>query len=654
MSIGKAVEDPVRLEIENIGGIETATVSVSPGVTALVGRNATNRTSFLQAVMAACGSDQVSLKGDAEEGQIVLTFGEETYTRQLNRRGDGSIMFDGEPYLEDTTVADLFAFLLESNEARRAVVQNTDLRDLIMRPIDTESIQAEIDQLEADRRNLDAEIDELDSLNDRLPNLEARRQRLDDRIETKREELADKRDEFEAADADLDASREEKTAREEKLDELRETRSDLERTRAEFETERESLSSLREELANVEEEFASLPETPAGDQQEIERDLERLRDRKQTIETRINQLQRIIQFNETMLEGTDEELLRVLSDGESEATNSEGAITDQLLAGSELTCWTCGSDVNEAAIETTLDRLREYRTAQVEEVSAIDSNVKKLQHRQREFDQQRQQRERLDRRQDDLEREIETTESTIETLTERREALGETIEDLEDEIEALENEDQSELLEVHRETNQLDFEIDRLTDERAEIDEEIASIEDQLDQREQLEQQREGIRAELEELRTRIERIEQGAIEQFNEHMKTVLDVLGYENLERIWLERREAQVREGRQTVTKSVFDLHVVRRDASGANYEDTINHLSESEREVTGLVFALAGYLVHEAYEMVPFMLLDSLEAVDAERIATLVEYFSEHAEYLIVALLPEDAAALDDDYERVTEI
>jgi len=29
-----------------------------------------------------------------------------------------------------------------------------------------------------------------------------------------------------------------------------------------------------------------------------------------------------------------------------------------------------------------------------------------------------------------------------------------------------------------------------------------------------------------------------------------------------------------------------------------------LSESEREVTGLVFALAGYLVHDVHETVPF--------------------------------------------------
>jgi len=52
--------------------------------------------------------------------------------------------------------------------------------------------------------------------------------------------------------------------------------------------------------------------------------------------------------------------------------------------------------------------------------------------------------------------------------------------------------------------------------------------------------------------------------------------------------------------------------------------------------------------------PVMLLDSLETIDAGRIATLVDYFSEYAEYVVVALLPEDADALKQKHERITEI
>jgi hypothetical protein len=136
--------------------------------------------------------------------------------------------------------------------------------------------------------------------------------------------------------------------------------------------------------------------------------------------------------------------------------------------------------------------------------------------------------------------------------------------------------------------------------------------------------------------------------------MDAILEIMSYENIERIWIERVTRTVREGRGTVEETAFDIHVVRTTESGTAYEDTIDHLSESEREVTGLVFALAGYLVHDLYETVPFMLLDSLEAIDAGRIADLVAYFSNYAEYLVVALLEEDAQALDADYHRITGI
>jgi hypothetical protein len=130
--------------------------------------------------------------------------------------------------------------------------------------------------------------------------------------------------------------------------------------------------------------------------------------------------------------------------------------------------------------------------------------------------------------------------------------------------------------------------------------------------------------------------------------------MLNYENLARIWIERVTRPVEEGRQTVEQTAFELHVVRTTESGATYEDTVEHLSESEREVTGLTFALAGYLVHDVHEQVPFMLLDSLEAIDADRLAELVDYFAPYSQYLVVALLPEDAQALSAEYTRISEI
>lgn len=76
----------------------------------------------------------------------------------------------------------------------------------------------------------------------------------------------------------------------------------------------------------------------------------------------------------------------------------------------------------------------------------------------------------------------------------------------------------------------------------------------------------------------------------------------------------------------------------------YEDTAGHLSESELDVPGLVFVLTGCLANKVYEAVPFMVLDSLERINADRIVMLVEYLSEDTGDLLVAFLPEDAEAL----------
>lgn len=654
MSASQIEAEKMQLSVENIGGIDGTTVEFTPGVTALAGRNATNRTSLLQAIMAAFGSDHVSLKGDADQGQVDMTIGDTTYTRTLERR-NGTIVTGGNPYLDDTELADLFAFLLESNEARQAVARSDDLRELIMRPVDTDAIQAEIEQLEAEQREIESNLEDLDSLADRLPELEERRTTLNEQIEKKREELEEKETELAEADADVEDSRADKRELEETLDDLHDARASLDDTRFELDTQRESLEALREERAEVQGELDELPETPVGDIEEINTEIGRLRDRLRTIDTTVNELQTIIQFNEEMLEGTSREIIDSLRNDVGNSESESEAITDQLVEDSEnVVCWTCGSEVPKAEIEGTLDRLQELRSETFEERNELRSSIDDLQSEKNTLEDHQRKRDRLDRRIEQIENELEDREDRIEELISTREDLESEIERLEEDVDDLQEEDYSDILDLHKEANQLEFELGRIQSDRESVDSKIDGIEDRLEQRESLKERRDEVHTELADLRTRIEQIEEQAIEQFNEHMETVLDLLEYANLERIWIERTEHQVNQGRRTVSQRTFDLHVIRSTDSGAAYEDTVDHLSESEREVTGLVFALAGYLVHEVHESVPIMLLDSLEAIDSDRIAALIEYVADHADYLVVALLPEDASALDQDYQRVTEI
>jgi chromosome segregation ATPase len=655
MSQTHTSETFAEIRVDNIGGIDETSVSFSSGVTSLTGRNATNRTSLLRALMGALGSDRVSLKGDADEGYVELTFNddENTYTRTLDRE-QGTVVISGEPYLDDPEGADLFAFLLENNEARQAVARGDDLREVIMRPVDTDAIQAEINQLETQKRDLDDQLDRLDSLDNRLPDLEQQRAQLEDQIEGKSAELDDKEAAIEDADSTVDDTREQKAEFEDALDDLQETRSDLDNVRYRLDSERESIQALADERDEISAKLEGLSETPASDISDIDAEIDRLREHKQSLESTISQLQRVLQFNEEMLDGNNPELQQTLQD--TTDSENEGALTDQLLAEENETtvCWTCRSEVERDAIDDTLDSLRSLRQEKSHERNDLNTELDELTSKRSELQADRDRRERLERNLNEVEREIDDRENIVEELTDERDQLEDEINDLEADVEALEDQDHSELLDLHKEANQLEFELGRLENDLEDVTDEIETVEADLDERGSLEEQRDNLQEELADLRTRIEQLEAQAVEEFNEHMQTILGVLDYENIERIWIERAEREVSEGRRKVQQGVFDLHVVRSTDDGTTYEDTVEHLSESEREVTGLVFALAGYLVHDLYETLPFMVVDSLEALDPSRIAALVEYFEEYAKYLIVALLSEDAAALDDDYQRVTDI
>jgi DNA repair exonuclease SbcCD ATPase subunit len=639
------------VRVENVGGIDETEVSLRRGVNVLEGRNATNRTSFLQAVMAGLGSDRASLKADADEGYVALSLDDETYTRTLTRR-DGRVVTGGDPYVDDPELADLFALLLESNEARRAVARGDDLRELIMRPIDVDEIQAEIRRLQTEKQSIDDELDALEQKRRRLPELERRRTELEDQLEAKREALAEKEAEIESLNGPTGEA--EGSVMEETLEELRETRFELEDVRFELDTERESLDSLREERADLAAELDDLADEPTDDVAEIEAEIERLRAKREAIESDVNELQNVIQFNEEMLsEGGSAVLTDLEGDEGGGNAEGEGDPTDRLVEDASVTCWTCGTTVDPDRVEETLDRLRELSTYKLDESDDLQDRIEELVEERDAYREQRDRRERLREKLDRTDDEIARREDRIERLETRKHDLVDAVEELEAAVDDVESGEYGEVLDRHKEANELELEIDRLEDDLAGVEDDIEALEAELDREDDLKEERAAIDDRLEELRTRIDRVEAEAVEAFNEHMETVLDLLGYANLERIWIERTRGEAREGRRVVETSEFDLHVVRSGESGV-YEDTVDHLSESEREVTGLVFALAGFLVHDVHEEVPFVVLDSLEAIDSERIADLVEYFSEFVDYVIVALLPEDAEALDDEYHYVTEI
>jgi Chromosome segregation ATPases len=645
------VDQSAVVEVRNIGGIDRTTVAFDPGVAVLTGRNATNRTSLLQALMGVLGSEQATLKADADEGEITLNFGGETYSRRLLRE-NGRVRLEGDPYLNDATVADLFAFLLEGNRCRQAVARGEDLRELIMQPVDTEEIEAEIQSLKGEQSRVDDQIEELESLADRLPELEREYQQLQSRIDEKSTELSTQRETLADVDGTIEESREENEELDDKMSELQDARQEHTRIQREITTEKESIDALQSELGEYQETLNEQSSIPDSRLSSLTRDIQRIRGHIDAMNQTITELQSVIQFNNDFLEDDHPELLEQL---QSEEQPTDHAVTDELVDNAqELPCWTCGETVPATQIESTLDTLRAIHRRKRTERTELKAERDELQDKKSTLETKQQRYETTKRKRTELQDEISDRQDRLHSLKSKRERVAATISQLEDAVTELQQADQSEVLELHETVNQLEFKLSELRTNQSNVETEIESIETRLDEQTELEARREEIQARLEDLRTRVEQLQTQAIESFNEHMEAVLDLLDYDNLERIWIEQTEKIVRKGRRKEPQQQFELHIVRSTESGTVYEDTIDHLSESEREVTGIIFALAGYLAHDVYRTVPFLLLDSVEAIDSDRIARLVEYLNEYVDYLVVALLTEDAAALDERYTRIRSI
>jgi DNA repair exonuclease SbcCD ATPase subunit len=363
-------DESVTATVESIGGIDKTSISFSPGVTILTGRNATNRTSLLQGLIAGLGSTDVSIKGDADNATIELNVDDETYTRTLTRV-NGDVTGDGRVYLDDPELAELFAFLLESNEARRAVELTGDLREVIMRPVDTDAIEAEIEELQSERDDVQRRLDNLQSMQAQLPRLEQNRQELEDEIASKKAELDEAEQAIEAADREISTTRDGKDDLDDAIEQFRDARSDLETVRYTLESERESVTALEDEITTLENELDELHEIPAKDVGNVESEISELRSQREALDETVNDLQTVIQFNEEMLGGTSAEIAAALRGG------NRDSVTDQLV-DDHVVCWTCGSEADSDSIEETLDRLRDFRQEQLQERRHLQSNLDDL------------------------------------------------------------------------------------------------------------------------------------------------------------------------------------------------------------------------------------------------------------------------------------
>jgi len=630
----ESVLDDLTLAVRNIGGISESQVTLSPGVTLLAGENASNKSSFLRSLAAVLGGPTPPLKSDATTGRVDLEIGTDEFHVEVAKQNGTPAITEENRVSELEDLSELFVTLDETNSIRQAVVNDGDLSDLLMQPVDTDAIEAEIQRLKTRKGDITDQLSKLDRKEDRLPTLQTRENNL-------RQEIGDLESTLREKRAAIEELEDERTATTDSasLEKLKEKRSELETVRNRGRTQKEAIESLEAELASIETELDDLESADVpNDVDAIDEEIEQLHHQKQQLTTTINSLSPIVEMNSQLLDDGDEIPAEMKSDD---------VVTELDPDSRTITCWTCGNSVEQSEIAEQVRVVQEILEEKRNQREMVTDRIQTLEDQQRQVDQQRQKRERLEERKRSTEDEITQRSEQLSELEARQDALKAEVETLIEDVEES-GEQPDELRELYDEVSDLEYDRGQLENELADVEAEIEDIEAALSNRDDLETERESVTTQLQEQRDRIVTLERDLVNTFNEIMQQMLDRLDYEQIERVWIERIAA----GADSPSRTEFELHIVRSTEDGAVYEDVIANLSKSEREVVSLVVALAGYLAHDVADELPIVVVDAVEMLDAERIEGLLEYFSQYADYVVMAVLPEEAKELEDTYTTIS--
>lgn len=643
--------DRVTLTVSDIGGIEHAEVELPAGVTTLAGANATNRSSLLRALNEVLGGTMGSIRRGADDdtGYAKLTIADDTYVRTLTQRGN-DVSRDGEPYTTATAIVDLYVSLLEQNEIRRLIETGEQdaidnrLADLLMAPIDVDAIQQEIERRQHRSNEIGEQLEEIETAKGELPELQEQR-------EAKKAEIADLEAKIEAKRdrlTDLDINREtaeQAETRLHKLEDLQEDCRNIETTieykEGEIEDIEQQLADREDEIADVEQRMGALA-TPDDDA------IQSLKERLQQLRRAAMLLDNLVEGGRTFTNPTHDrrsDLQAALN-----ATDAAGDIIAFNPDSPATACPLCGTSVQRETLHERVDALASVATDCYDAADEIEEERAQLRSRRQQLNELRKERRNLENEIHRLEERIEDTRRHIEELEDTRDTKQSKIGDLQERVAEIREHRSSELETLYDK-------IAELQDERATAKAELDSIDTQLTDHESLIADETDLREELADIeeaiearRKRVSRLEESVQEAAATHMEELIEQLEYDRIDGLRLDREPTDDPAG-----FSDFQLVVVRRQPDSAvSKEGDLTTLSESERSLVGLVVALAGYVAHEVADEVPFLLLDSIEEFDTQRIDRLLTYVREtvDVQHVVTALLPEDAEGVGAEDTEIT--
>lgn len=569
-----------KLSVNNIAGILNGEATIEEGVNAVRASNWQGKSSLLAAIQTTMGTKTVLREG-ADEGSVKLVTEDGEYEVSLVRE-NSRIRREQEPYLEDKQTricADLFAFLDERNEIRRAVRNGENLKELLTRPLDFENIDEQIATLRRERNQVDTQLQEASDATAKLPDVEQVVTQLEDELDDLRTERAELAGEANGNSDEQEALRTATTERkrtEEEVDRLERT---INRTE-------ETLAQQRSNLDNLE-------------RPDVDDDLEQ---RISEVESKLTRTKRDADLLQSIYAPTrrilDENRLELLTDV------NPGLMEDTV------TCWTCDEETTREQVAEQVEQLGKHVTERQDTVDEYQQKLDRLTTRRNEVESAKRERRTL-------EQEISDLESTLEERTASLRQARSRLEDLEARVEELAETVQSGDERLTDVESEIKYTERQLEDKR----EELASLEETAETQSSLERQRENLSEEIASLRTRKENMKRRMRASFESAMQEILNRLG-------------TGFESARLT---SNFDIVVAREGR-----EAGLDALSDGEVELLGIFAALAGYEAFDLADDVPVMLVDDLGGLADENIRGLIQYLEDRPQYLVFTAYPEHSS------------
>ena len=588
-----------EFRITNIAGIRSAEVSVEPGLNVVQASNFKGKSSFMSAIRTVMGTSGFHgtthpLTEGTADGSVVLDTETERHEVRLERTDSGTVARHGVPVLNtetDRICASLFAFLGEDNPIRARVRNGGDLTPLLQAPLDVEDIDEQIASRKREREATERRLREAEQAASNIPSvtegitiLEAELGELRDR----REELSAEAGAVSATDTSSD---------------------DIADCRSQLETAERTISRLESRIERTEqrlsEKKAALEDIEVPDEPDVSADRSAKEDRIEEIALRIDLLESLHRTNQ-----------RVLEEGEVELVSS----VDRSLVEDEVGCWVCGETTTREAVRSRLAAMQDRLQSLREERSTLREEIADIEARMEERAAQRRRKTELEDAVGELTAELDELRGDHQQAMERRDQLQAELDELEAAAAEAETEVQEELTDVKAAIRTHERE---LSEQRSRLE----TLEERRADAEGLAAETERLDEEIAELRSRKTEKQRELKEQFDAAMADVIDRFapGFDGARLVLKTDQHNEVES---------FEL-VVARDGR----ETDIGTLSEGERELVGVIVALAGHRTFDVGDRVPLVFVDGISQLSASNLRRLTAYLADASEMLVMTAYPE---------------